>query len=248
MKLWNHLLILGLIFFAPLLFAKYEPWQAGDIILITTQGHTAQAIARAVPEFPYTHVGLLWPEDGQMMVLEVWQKVQKVSLADFMDHQPSVGPMAVFRVRELDQLARLHPRQFAQQMEKLYQQFARLEGKPYDDLYARHNTFYCSNFVQRLLNRILQQKIPSHPMQFKDAFWQGYFAKKGLSTPPQGIKGIAPGDFARSSLTKEIYCRLAPKENVAAIVKPSLAAPPQPCSKFFYPLPTFPSYPAPTLF
>jgi hypothetical protein len=218
-------------------WAQTTAWQAGDVILMRTNGRTAQAISQTVAQAPYSHVGILWPQHGQMMVLEVWQKIQKVSLEDFLARQASDAPLAVYRPRELDDLALQDPELFKKLTRRLHQDFLELENRPYDDLYGLGQAFYCSNFVQYLLNGILQQKIPSHPMQFKAKFWRDYFAEKGLREIPRELPGIAPGDFARSPLFKEIYVRLPVKKSVAAIIRPA-TTPINICAGIFLPHPT----------
>jgi hypothetical protein len=229
---WPLLICLVATCFSPRTFAKYTSWQAGDIILIRTLGRTATAISQTIPKAPYSHVGLLWPENGKMMVLEVWKKVQKVSLGDFTKRQAPQSKMAVYRVHELDRLAKQNPDDFNRLMDQMYQVFTALENRPYDDLYGLGQAFYCSNFVQHLLNQVLSKKIPSHPMQFKAKFWREYFAEKEISEVPQKVPGIAPGDFARSKLFKEIFVSVPATKPVSAIITP--ATPPSICAPLFW--------------
>ena len=201
--------------------AQYPAWQTGDVILIRTNGRAATAISQTVPQAPYSHVGLLWQESGKMMVLEVWKKVQKVSLEEFTSRRAPGSKMAVFRPKELDFLAKQDPARFAELSKQLYQVFTTLKNRPYDDLYGLGKAFYCSNFVQYLLNQILQDKIVSHPMQFKAKFWREYFKEKGLTEIPRHVPGIAPGDFAQSNLFKKIFISVPAKKPVPALITPA---------------------------
>ena len=61
----------------------YANFQPGDIILLPIDCYACKAIEKETGS-PYAHSGLLVEENGQVIVLEAWSKVEKTSFEDFM--------------------------------------------------------------------------------------------------------------------------------------------------------------------
>lgn len=82
-------------------------------------------------------------------------------------------------------------------------------GMPFDSDYRWNNVtadgtelLYCSEFIVKILNEVLEVPIQPKPMSFKRNwdFWQKHFPQ-GV---PEGLPGYSPADFFRSPLMRHI--------------------------------------------
>ncbi len=184
--------------------SAYASFQAGDIILLPIDCYACRAIEKETGS-PYAHSGLLVEENGQLIVLEAWSKVEKTSFDDFMSRAKlGVTPLLI-RSKEL-----ADKYQTAEDLTKLNSYLLssfnkNYNGLKYDDDYVWDNKdengkelLYCSEMITKLLNEILEHKMPTYTMTYTKArdFWLKYF--KG--PPPAGKPGNNPGSFLKSEL------------------------------------------------
>ena len=182
-------------------YASYHP---GDIILLPIECYACKAIEKETGS-PYAHSGLVIEDQGELVVLEAWSKVEKTSLSDFMDRAKfGVSPLLI-RSKELERRFP-DPEDLDTLNQILLSSFNdNFEGLKYDDEYLWNNKdengqelLYCSEMITKLLNGILKNKMPTYTMTYTKArdFWVKYF--KG--PPPAGKPGNNPGSFLRSEL------------------------------------------------
>jgi hypothetical protein len=179
----------------------------GDIILIDL-GCYACRIISATTNSLFNHSGLVieTTDDGQVYVAQSLSKTEKIPLADFLSQAKRQSAIMVRRPRELDEIYRLSRRQFdalALQLARVFD--AEFEGLPFDDAFLWDNNnsqgeelLYCSEMIQKALNRILIRDLAPAPMDFSTHmdFWQRYFHGQ----VPQGLPGNSPASFERESL------------------------------------------------
>ena len=162
--------------------------KTGDILLIQRPSPLAEVIADETGS-PYSHVGLVLKEGGTTSVAHSMGDVHTVDLARFksLGTMDSPGGILVMRHRELFDPAK---------RSRILDNYKAFEGLPYDADYRweKDCSFYCSEFVTKLLNTVLDNKIEPAPMDFSRNlnFWNGHFQGR----IPQGRPGNSPGRLA----------------------------------------------------
>lgn len=176
--------------------------KTGDILLESLPCFMCSLI-ELEEESAYSHAGIAIVEGNRISVLESWQKVERVSLDRFLQKRKKKTRTLV--MRPIDRNG--NEVEFSNSI--LLEAFEReFNGKSYDSEFLWNNRdehgekFYCSEFIAKLMNRFLPISFSTKPMHFQKYrdYWIQYF--KG--TPPDGVLGISPGDFEKSSLLKPI--------------------------------------------
>ncbi|WP_294962978.1 YiiX family permuted papain-like enzyme [uncultured Gilliamella sp.] len=129
--------------------ASYKP-QDGDIIFQSLQSRQSQAVEQ-VTDSPYSHVGIIFINNGQPYVFEAISNVIYTPLNSWIargNHKNYV-------------IKRLKDHNLSNDdIEKLKQVASTFEGKPYDIWFGwDDNYMYCSELVWKIYDRALKLKI-----------------------------------------------------------------------------------------
>ena len=184
--------VLWIIWCSPSFPNAFEP-ETGDLIFIELDTDLSDLISDETGS-PYSHVGILMKYPDKIRVAHSLGFVHQSSLEAFeslgkSDH----GLLPILRHRELvfDKRKR----------DKLLSFYKEFHGLPYNDSYLWGDNeceikhVYCSEFVTKILNRVLDDKIEPAPMNFSRNWkaWNVYF--KGRI--PQGKLGNSPASLLR---------------------------------------------------
>jgi len=117
-------------------------WQDGDIIFQISQSSQCKAI-QAATKSPYSHVGIMFQDNGKWFVLEAVQPVVYTPLTTWITH----GERGHYVVKRLKDTSKLTPAALACMRE----QGAGYLGKPYDLAFEwSDDRIYCSELVWKL--------------------------------------------------------------------------------------------------
>ena len=180
---WSLLLIVS---------AQALELRSGDIILLPMKSYVCRLIETST-NTPFCHSGVVILDgNNRPFIAEALGTVRAVSVESFLARADR--PPQLFRPRELvgldvnRQLLDIFIRDFY--------------GAGFDHQYLWDNydeqgreLFYCSEFITKLLNHLLNEKIPTHPMDYSVNydFWFNYFHGE----VPHDKEGNSPGDFAQ---------------------------------------------------
>ncbi len=197
--LWHFVLLL-------FSFPSYSIFlRDGDIILQPLSCYSCYAIA--IEEGgPYSHMGLVIKLKKKDYVIESLAKVSMIPLELFLKRSTQKRSYIVLRNHELNQLYLKNKTQFYQFVKSLKKSFfTKFQDLPYDKSFLWDNfdenekeKLYCSEFVTKILNPYLKEKIKTKKMSFRKMrdFWERYFQGR----VPEGKEGNSPMDFFRSPL------------------------------------------------
>jgi hypothetical protein len=155
---------------------------------------------------PYSHSGVVVVRrDGKASVLEAWGSVSESPLNDFLKKRKKDTKTLILRLRESETRPVFSPEEIVKVFDRDFR------GKEFDSDFfweTEENTpvggekLYCSEFVAKVLNRFLTEKIVPKKMHFSQyrAEWTRYFGR----TPPDGQPGLSPSDFVRSPLFRTV--------------------------------------------
>lgn len=173
--------------------------QPGDVLL-QSQACFMCSLIELEEGLPYSHAGVVVRgTDGALSVLEAWQRVQRVPIAEFLGRRRKETRTLALRPRVLP-ASLSHPAALNRWIEARFQ--ARFAGHGYDPMFLWNNgdgvgeTYYCSELVTKLLNPALLRPIATQPMHYQvhRDYWIKYFG----GTPLDGEPGVSPADLARS--------------------------------------------------
>ena len=179
--------ILWIVCFPSLASSGFE-LQTGDLVFIELGGDISALVSDETGS-PYSHVGMILKYTDEIRVAHSLGFVHESSLKDFKNFgKENHGRIPVLRHREL-----LFNKKKRRKLLDLYKEF---HGRPYNTSYlwgddkGEIKHVYCSEFVTKLLNRVLHDKIEPIPMDFSRNWkeWNVYF--EGLI--PQGKLGNSP--------------------------------------------------------
>jgi hypothetical protein len=185
----------------------------GDVILLELPCQTCSVIS-ASTNSPYSHSGLVVDIAGdQVSVAQSLTSTEVMSLEGFLRQAKIKGAIKILRPRELLDLRLSDPPRY----QVLSAELARVIaddyiGQPFDDQYLWDNVddegreiLYCSEMVQKTLNRILTKPIATVPMDFtaKWDFWERYYQGR----VPQGQPGNSPASLERAGELVSIFQR-----------------------------------------
>ena len=169
--------------------------QVGDVILQPLNCRLCRLI-EAQEQSTFSHMSVVIKTTPQVLVAEAWGQVRMVPVEDFIKKGDLTRAHSVVRLKERKKM----------NLELAMKQWL---GYPYDDQFLWNNVdelgrepVYCSEFVTKLLNPFLVNKIPTKYMDFsvnREAWWT-YFH----GDVPDGQPGNSPGDFARSPLFETV--------------------------------------------
>lgn len=179
--------------------------QTGDVILLSLDCYECRMIEDET-QTRFSHSGLVIVDSReQVFVAEALGDVHHVPLADFIARSSPGRPPVVMRLRELQSLQPT-PSELKRRQQDLIRRYVNhFVGLPFDSDYRWNNftsdgveLLYCSEFIVKLLNEILEKPIQAKPMSFKRnwEYWQKHFPQ-GV---PEGLPGYSPADFYQSPL------------------------------------------------
>lgn len=173
--------------------------QEGDILFSSSTVGQGAAIIEATGS-PYTHCGMVFRNDGRLMVIEAVQPVRITTLEDFM----SRGRPEAFTARRL----KTAPPPDAYQKARAWAS-AQL-GRNYDLRFQwTDENLYCSELVWKIYQRAGIELCP--PRRFRDYDLQRPEIRKiinqrygGIDRLPMDEKVVAPSDLEASPLLEEV--------------------------------------------
>jgi uncharacterized protein YycO len=146
LKRYPLYLLLFLFFFFGCSNSSADQLHDGDIIFQTSLSNQSAAIQLATHS-KYSHVGMIFFQDGAPYVFEAARTVQYTPLKQWMDRGED-GKYVIKRLRTADSL--MTP----QSIEKLKEVAATFKGKPYDLTFEwSDDSIYCSELVWKIYDR-----------------------------------------------------------------------------------------------
>lgn len=142
----------------PFSLSKNEAWsykqllRNGDIIFHTSLSQQSNAIQEAT-QSPYSHCGVIYNKEGNLMVFEAVQPVKVTPLATWVQR----GEHGHFVVKRLHNAEQVLTPTVLQHMQKLGEQWM---GKPYDPSFEwSDKAVYCSELVWKLYKRAAEVEL-----------------------------------------------------------------------------------------
>lgn len=164
--------------------------KSGDILLQPLHCWACNLI-EAETKSEYSHIGVVTKvKDGVVYVGEAFLKVREIPLEEFNSKTQKGLKLKVMR-----------PYFSSPSLSKNFDTF--FKGLPYDSAYLwDDNKIYCSELLYKLFRSLNMTTPKALPMTFIEnrEYWYKYF--KG--SIPDGVLGIAPGDFDDEELFKFI--------------------------------------------
>ena len=164
-----------------------------------------KAVTDGAENLPFSHVGVVYVEDGNFYVLEAESAgVVKTKLDDFLnDSQKYNGkPMVV--------VARMK-RKYRDAIPPAIEKIQSLMGRPYDSFFTPNDDkYYCSELVYECFTKNGKAIFESKAMTFKDnsgnfsPLWIEHFEKHNQPIP-EGEQGTNPGDMSKSDKLRFVY-------------------------------------------
>lgn len=200
--------ILNLLIFLSTTARAHEQLKTGDIVLLPLHCWVCSLI-ELEHETLFSHAGIIYREsqDSEPWVLESWGKTKKTLLSEFLARKQKGQSESYIRNKEISLLG---PKKSIEFQSKLIKDFEeKFEHLEYDRDFLWDNKdengrekLYCTEFITKILNPFLTQKIETYPMTFQKNryYWDRYFNGK----TPEGLKGNAPAHLERSSLFFEL--------------------------------------------
>lgn len=173
--------------------------QEGDIVFSSSRHGQGEAIIAATAS-PYTHCGIVFNQDGKLMVLEAVQPVGVTTLGNFV----SLSAPGTFTAKRLRTTV----------TPSLYQKARAWAtgqiGRNYDPRFLWDDTnLYCSELVWKIYQKAGVELCP--PRKFGDYDLDNPAVKKiinqrfgGIERVPMNEKVVAPSDIAASPLLFEV--------------------------------------------
>lgn len=178
--------------------ARYD-LREGDIVFQGNAGPQSDAV-RAATDSPFTHCGLVFSEDGRLMVMEAIQPVQVTSLERFINRSLPGSFHAKRLKRPVDPAALAKGRAWA----------SKQAGLPYDVHFRWDDSrLYCSEFVWKAYENAgvklcKKRTFRSYKLDspaVKKIVTQRY---GGIDKLPLDELAVSPGDLAASTLLIEV--------------------------------------------
>ncbi|HKC69934.1 MAG TPA: YiiX family permuted papain-like enzyme [Bacteroidia bacterium] len=193
------------IFFAFLIsvfsFAQIEPkLKTGDIVFITNQGGQGKAIQLATKS-KYTHVGIVFVENGVVYVYHAVEPVTKSTFNNFLKFSED-GKCVVKRLKNQVLLTNTTN-------EQMHAMAISLLNKHYDIYFDwKDNEWYCSEFVWKLYNRNYKIEVgklrPLKDFDLSSKQVQAIMKKRYGTNIPYEEPMISPEDMFNSDLLEEV--------------------------------------------
>ena len=172
---------------------------SGDIVFEGTVGQQSDAIREATAS-PFTHCGVVFVQEGLVMVLEAVQPVRVSSVEQFIARSAP----GTFHARRL----KTPPSQAA--IDRAWQWGSSLRGRDYDALFRWDDgKLYCSELVWKVFQHAGIELCPRR--HFRNYHLDGPTVKKiitarygGVDKLPADEWVVAPADLAASPLLGEV--------------------------------------------
>jgi len=174
--------------------------KTGDILFITSASGQGKAIQLATKS-KYTHVGIVFVENGNTYVYHAVEPVMKSTLDEFLQYS-SDGKYTVKRLKDSTILK-------SADIEKMRQAALKLVGKHYD-IYFNWNDeeWYCSEFIWKLYQRNCSLEIgklrPLKDFDLSSKEVQTIMKKRYGNKIPYNEMMISPQDMFESTLLEEV--------------------------------------------
>lgn len=166
--------------------------QSGDIIFQSTHSRQCEAVKLATHS-EYSHVGIIFEDDGEWMVYEAVQPVKKTPLEDWIKH----GENNHYVVKRLKNSDKVLTESVLQEMQEIGEENL---GKNYDIYFNwSDDEIYCSEYVWKIYDEAAEIHI-GELKQLKDfdltsAPVKKIMAERYGTTIPLEEKVIAPSDL-----------------------------------------------------
>ena len=179
-------------------------YQVGDVIVQSFDCYECRLI-QSETNSPYVHSGIvLKDEKGEYKIAEALGPIGLTPLKKFL----SRGRLnTVFRAKEWNTLTLDEKKLLEKKMLETFS--TEFSGLSFDNEFLWDNydnqgneTYYCAEFVAKFLNNFLNDRISPEPMSYKKNYEQWLRIFKGKV--PDGLPGLSPSFFSRSSLFVEI--------------------------------------------
>lgn len=183
--------------------AEYEP-RNGDIVFHTSRSAQSLAIQKAT-ESPYSHMGIVYVEDGRALVFEAVQPVKATPLSAWTARGDG-GRFVVKRLRNADSLLT------REALAKMRAEGEKLRGRDYD-LYFEWSDqrIYCSELVWKIYQRALGVEIGEPALlgsfDLSDPAVQAKIKERWSTSPPTDEKVISPAAIFDSPLLETVFER-----------------------------------------
>lgn len=197
--------LIGLFYFTILVSAfcfgqDESKLKTGDIIFITNQGGQGKAIQLATKS-KYTHVGVVFVENGVVYVYHAVEPVTKSTFKDFLKYSEDKK----YVVKRLKNQAVLNDKT-SEQMQAMA---TGLLNKHYDIYFDwKDNEWYCSEFVWKLYNRNYKIEIgklrPLKDFDLSSKEVQYIMKKRYGANIPYDEPMISPQDIFDSELLETV--------------------------------------------
>lgn len=172
----------------------------GDIIFIESSSGQGKAIQLATKS-KYTHVGIVFLENGKPFVYHAVEPVIKSTLDDFLNYS-SNNKYLVKRLKDTALLT-------TDNVNKMKNKAIELLGKHYDIYFNwSESEYYCSEYVWKIYNQFTKLEIgnlrPLKDFDLSSPIVKEIMKKRYGSQIPLDEKMISPADMANSSLLIEL--------------------------------------------
>lgn len=170
----------------------------GDIIFIQNPSGQGKAIQLATKS-KYTHVGVIFYENGKAMVYHAVQPVSVNTLEEFKD-MSSDGKFEIKSLKDRSVLSK-------EAVEKMLKEAKRLIGTNYDIYFAWDDKeLYCSEFVWKIYQKYTNLEIgklrPLKEFNLEAPQVKEIMKRRYGNKIPYDEKMISPGDMYESELLK----------------------------------------------
>lgn len=200
MKRFVYLCILTFFISVSLFSQNESQLKTGDIIFISNSGGQGKAIQLATKS-KYTHVGIIFIENGVVYVYHAVEPVTKSMFKDFLKYSADNK----YVVKRLKNPAILTDKTNAQ----MCAMATSLLNKHYDIYFDwKDNEWYCSEFVWKLYNRNYKIEIgalrPMKDFDLSSKEVQAIMKKRYGTKIPYDEPMISPEDMFNSPLLEEV--------------------------------------------
>jgi hypothetical protein len=174
--------------------------KTGDILFISSSGGQGKAIQMATHS-KFTHVGMVFVENGETYVYHAVEPVMKSTLNEFLAYSVD-GKYVAKRLKDNTVLT-------DSTSEKMRQMASGLLGKHYDIYFNwKDDEWYCTEFVWKLYERNYKLQVgnlrPLREFDLSSKEVQAIMKKRYGNEIPYEEKMISPQDMFDSALLEEV--------------------------------------------
>lgn len=198
--------LVGILFLSALLFFAFSPspsqkFKDGDIIFQVNQSGQGMAIQVATGS-KFTHVGIIFIENGKPVVYHAVQPVKKSTLADFI----AMGTDSYYEVKRLKNWS---TNLDVNKISKMKKVAISMLGKNYDIYFNwSNNEIYCSEFVWKIYKEGANLEVGKlralQEFNLENKIVKDIMVKRYGNKIPLQEKMISPGDMFVSQLLENV--------------------------------------------